>query len=262
MPVRARRGITLMELLVALLLLALVGLAAGRLLLVQRRSASALLARDQVRRTLDQAAGWISTELAEAGKGDSAPDLLGLAADSLTYRAWRMAGVACLVAWNEVRIRRDLLTQWRMPQSGRDSLAVFLAHDSFPGRDTWVTAAVKSVSEADCSGRPALRLETQLDPARLTGLAQFLPVRTFEVMQLRLYRSSGDWWLGARSVSAGEGVQPLTGPFAPGGMELRYRDTSGLETLQPENVERLQLSLTPAGYLDSSRVFISPRNLP
>lgn len=262
MPVRSRRGVTLVELLIALILMALLGLAAVRLLIVQRRSASALLAGDQVRRTLDQAAGWISAELAEAGKGDSNSDLLHLGRDSLTYRAWRMTGVACLVAGDEVRIRRDLLSLWRMPQPGRDSLMLFMDHDSFPGSDGWVTAPVNGVSESDCAGQPAIRLVTQLDPAGLSSLPPLVPVRSFEVMQLRLYRSSGEWWLGARSVSAGEGTQPLAGPFAERGVELSYWDTLGLETLQPENVERLQLSLTPAGNLDSSRIFISPRNLP
>jgi hypothetical protein len=262
MPLKSRRGITLIDLLIALILVALLGLAMTRLLLVQRRSAGALLAGDEARRTLEQGAGWISAELAEVGKGDSNSDLLRLGRDSLTYRAWRMTGIACLVAGNEVRLRRDLLALWRMPQPGRDSLMLFMANDSFPGDGAWVTAPLNGVSESDCAGRPALRLVTQLDPARLPGMAQLVPVRSFEVMQLRLYRSSGEWWLGARSVSAGEGVQPLAGPFADRGIGLSYRDTLGLETVQPENVERLQLSLTPAGYLDSTRVSIAPRNLP
>lgn len=262
MPLKSRRGITLIELLVALILTALLGLAMTRLLLVQRRSAGALIAGDEARRTLEQAAGWISTELAEVGKGDSNPDLLQLAGDSLTYRAWRMTGVACFVAPNEVRLRRDLLSLWRMPQPGRDSLVLFLGNVSFPGSDTWVTAPVNAVAESNCAGRPAVRVVTQLDPARLAGLGDLVPVRSFEVMQLRLYRSLGEWWLGARSVSAGEGIQPLAGPFAAGGIQLSYLDTLGLETVLPENVERLQVSLTPAGYLDSSRVLIAPRNLP
>jgi hypothetical protein len=150
---------------------------------------------------------------------------------------------------------------WRTPQPGRDSLVVLLGADSVPWNDVWTTVPIDAVTASDCAGRPALALATRIEPGLLAGIAPMVPVRSFELMQLRLYRSMGEWWLGARSVSAGEGTQPLAGPFADRGLRLRYVDTTGAETLSPTGVERLQLSLTPAGYLDSSRVFLAPRNL-
>lgn len=262
MPVKSRGGITLVELLVALILTALLGLAMTRLLVSQRRGSTALLLSDEARRTVDQAAGWISAELAEVGKGDSNSDLFLLGGDSLIYRGWRLTGIACQVTPDEVRVRRDLLSMWRMPQAGRDSLMLFLARDSFPGNGAWVAAPVNGVSQSDCAGRSALRIVTQIDSAKLPGFPELVPVRGFEVMEFRLYRSTGDWWLGARSVSAGEGLQPLVGPFEGRGLAVSYHDSLGRVTMLPQNVERLQLSLTPRGYPDSIRVVISPRNLP
>lgn len=262
MPLKSRQGITLIDLLLALVVTALLGIAISRLLVGQRRGATALQARDDARRTMDQTAAWITSELIEVGKGDSAPDLLRIAPESVTYRAWRMGGITCLVSGTEVRIRRDHLSSWRTLQPGRDSLMLLASDDSLPGRDRWVAAGIATVGESDCGGRAALRIQTSLDSAVLAGLPPLVPVRGFEVMQLRLYSSGGEWWLGARSVSAGEGIQPLAGPFASAGLRLSYWDSAGVETTQPEEVQRLRLSLTPQGYLDSAQLFLGPRNLP
>jgi hypothetical protein len=80
-------------------------------------------------------------------------------------------------------------------------------------------------------------------------------------MQLRLYLSLGQWWLGARSESAGEGVQPLAGPLEERGLELRYLDQRGGEVSEPGLVGRLQLMVAPAGHRDSARLLMLPRNL-
>lgn len=261
MPVRPRRGFTLIELLVSLILLGLVGLAAGRLLIGQRRAASALLAGDLARRTTDQASAWIASELSEAGRGDSATDLLGLGPDWLTYRGWRLAGLACLVTESEVRIARTRVSGWRMPQPGRDSLFLYLGQDSIPGSGAWSVLPLLGVGAANCGGAPALSLTTRIDARLLEGLPPLVPVRTFEVMQLRLYRSLGEWWLGARSVSGGEGVQPLTGPLEERGLELKYLDQSGSEVSLPGLVSRLQIMIAPAGVRDSAWFLIQPRNL-
>jgi hypothetical protein len=165
------------------------------------------------------------------------------------------------VATNEVRIRRDQQTLWRIPQAGRDSLLLFLTTDSAPGHGTWAALAISSVSGSSCAGHPALRLGTDIDASRLTGLPLIVPVRTFEIMQLRLYRSQGDWWLGARSESAGEAIQPVTGPFSPRGLRLTYYDSAGQEVADPALVRQVELRLFPARPGDSARVKVQPRNL-
>ena len=261
MPLTPRAGITLVELLVALVLLGLLGTTTGRLLLSQRRSAGALLAGDLARRTSDQASGWIASELAEVGRADGNTDLLRLGSDSLSYRAWRLAGLACLVTETEVRIARYRATMWRGPQPGRDSLFLFLVRDSMPGSGVWVALPILAVGESRCAGRPALSLATRIETASLAGLPPLVPARTFEVMQLRLYRSLGEWWLGARSESAGEGLQPLAGPLERQGVQLSYRDANGGEVSQPGLVGWLQLMIAPAGHGDSARLLVRPRNL-
>ncbi len=262
MSLMLRRGVTLVELLIGLVLVGLLGAALTRLLLGQRRAATALVEVDNARRTIDQSASWIESELAEAGKGDGNPDLLSLASDSLTYRGWRLNGVACLVTSSEIRVERALQSSWRMLQAGRDSLMVYLTSDSFVPAGRWVTAPIFALSQSDCAGIPALRVKTQLDSSELSGISPLAPVRAFEVMQMRFYQSSGDWWLGARSVSGGEGIQPVAGPFSGSAARLAFFDSSGVATMQPGGVERLRLALTPKGYLDSASILLAPRNLP
>jgi len=260
MPLTARRGFTLLELLIALILLGVIGAAVGRALISQRRAAMAMLDHEQDQRILDQAAGWIGAELADLGRADAIADLLRVADDSLSYRAFRSVGLACLVAPGEVRIRLDLLSQWRMPQPGRDSLQLFLGRDSFPGGGGWTGAPITSVGASTCDGLPALRLGTTIGAALVAGLPVLVPARTFEVMQLRRYRSQGEWWLGARSETAGEVIQPVTGPLAPQGLRLTYRDSQGVEVLIPDLVRQVQVDLTPARQTDSVRLLVLPRN--
>jgi hypothetical protein len=261
MSLTTRRGLTLVDLLVALVLFGLLGTAVTRALIGQRRATGILLERDQAYGTLDQASAWLAAELAEVGRADGATDLLRLGVDSMSYRAFRSAGLACLVATDQVRIRRDQQSLWRTPQPGRDSLLLFLSADSAPGHGTWAALAISSVSGSSCAGQPALRLGTDIDASRLTGLPPLVPVRTFEIMQLRLYRSQGEWWLGARSESAGEAIQPVTGPLSPQGLRLTYRDAMGREVAEPALVRQLELRLSPARPGDSARVKLQPRNL-
>lgn len=256
----SRQGFTLVELLVSLVLVALLGALVTRLLLQQQRSASRLSAIDGQREVVAQAVTWVGAELLETGLIQPAGDLLAASPDSLVYRGWRAAGLACLVAPTEIRIRRDLLSSWRAPQPGRDSLALYLTADSSSPAG-WRILPVLAVSPATCGARPAIRVETLITRPLPATLPALTPVRTFEVMVLRFYRSRGEWWLGARSLSGGEGLQPVTGPFDAGGVGLRYSTAGGRPTARPDSIRRVELLLTPAGGALTRQLF-APRNFP
>jgi hypothetical protein len=70
------------------------------------------------------------------------------------------------------------------------------------------------------------------------------PVRFYEIMQLKLYRSEGNSWLGARSVSAGEAIQPILGPLTDGdGFRLEYLDALGTTTHDVNSVQSIRITL-------------------
>jgi hypothetical protein len=247
------RGSTLIELVIAVVLLGLLGVTVGRLLIAQVRVAGSLFSREVAQRTLDEAGGWLSTELSEIGRDSSSTDLRRLGADSLSYRGYRASGLACQVSPSEVRIDRSHQSLWRLPQPGRDSVAVFLSGG-------WRAAPLHGVATALCGATPALSLSTELDTGLVASAHGMVPVRTFESMQVRLYRSQGEWWLGGRSESTGEAIQPVTGPLESGGLQFRYHDSAGAAALAPQSVRRLRILLSPTTRRDSTWVLVYPRN--
>ena len=260
----ARRGLTLAELLVALVLLGLLGAVMARALLRYQQTAHRALVREAARRTLEQAAIWLTAELGELGHDSGGADLYRIAAESITYRGPRSAGLGCVVPPDEVRLLLDRSSGWRQPQAGRDSMLLF-AESNLPGQgDGWLALPITATGLSECAGRPAIRLTTRFPPGRSlpADSAWLHPVRIFEVMQAKLYRSQGDWWLGARSESAGEGVQPLAGPLTPAGLRLVYHDSAGGPATLPRDVRQIALHVRAAGaVVESVTVTLRPRNL-
>jgi hypothetical protein len=141
-----------------------------------------------------------------------------------------------------LRIARTGFTGHRDPQPGRDSLYVLVAGD---GAGTWRAVPIVGVSTAaECPGMgPGISLAIPSTDA-VAGLESGTPVRITEVMELRLYQSEGKSWLGARSVSAGEAIQPLVGPLADGnGFSLEFRNGSGDPTLDLTRIRGIRAVL-------------------
>jgi hypothetical protein len=92
--------------------------------------------------------------------------------------------------------------------------------------------------------------------ASVAGLEAGTPVRIAEVMELRLYESEGQSWLGARSVSSGEAIQPLVGPLTDGsGFRLDYLDATGTPTADRTSIKSIRIALrgtTGGGGADNS----------
>lgn len=268
MPVS--RGVTLAELLLALVLLGLVGALVTRTALQAERVARSHEERTRLHAGLDAAAGFLRAELADLGPGD----LAQIAPESLRYRATRGVGVTCLVATNEVRLVRASLRADRLPQAGRDSLWLPLAADDPRQPDTGgVYLPIMSVGNATCGGAAALALGTLIDTLAhpLAALPPGIGLRLFEVMQARLYTSLGSGWLGARSVTAGEVIQPLAGPFTLAASRFAGWDSAGVPTLAAPLVRSLGAVLAgtrgnwPASagsVTESTTILLAPANLP
>ncbi len=268
MPVR--RGFTLAELLVALVLLGLVGVLLTRTGLQAERVARSHEERTRLHAGFDAAAGFLRAELADLGPGD----LAQAAPESLRYRATRGVGTTCQVRADEVRLLRGSLRADRSPQPGRDSLWLPLAPDDPRQADTaGVILPITSITASACGGVTALALGTAIDTLAhpLHGLPAGVGLRFFEVMQVRFYTSLGSGWLGARSVSAGEVIQPLAGPFTPGGSRFAGWDSAGVPTLAAAQVRSLGAILSgsrshwPAAsgaVVESTAIRVAPANLP
>lgn len=242
MPVSSRRGFTLPDLLTGLLLLGLIATIGVRTTLVYGRLLSGQRERSGLQGAFTTSFTLLAEDLSDVAPGD----LRQISPDLLEYRAFRSSGLACDVSATEVRVLLERFSGTRLPQAGRDSLLIYVGRVS-PQDSTgeWLPAPVLAVGRSACGGRPAYRLTTAIDSASLrTGtLSLLVPVRTFEVVQARVYASLGAWWLGIRSVSAGEMVQPVAGPLEQAGTQFRYLDSSGTVTLVPQDVRRVRFAL-------------------
>jgi hypothetical protein len=231
-----RGGFTLVESLVALVLTILVLTLVYRVLVEQQRTASLQAQRVLIQSNLRGAAAFISTELREVSTDSSNPDLVAFSAESVTYRATRGTGIACAVSPISVDLVGPLHGAFRRPQPGRDSLLVYVG--AGPGRE-WISGPVAGIVSLSCGGVSSVRLTTVLDSAAIAAATTgpLFPVRLFEIMQIKLYQSQGSHWLGARSVSAGEVIQPVLGPLDSNGLVLTFRDSVGALATRPFEVK-------------------------
>jgi hypothetical protein len=124
---------------------------------------------------------------------------------------------------------------------------VFIEERAAAGaEDIWVGLKIVGVaSGASCPGAlgPGISLTVPASPV-VSGLEVGTPVRITEVMELRLYESEGLSWLGARSVSSGEAIQPLVGPLtSESGFRLEYLDTAGRPTTDRTSIKSIRVAL-------------------
>lgn len=242
-----RRGVTLVELLVGLILFGLIGGVMLHATLAIQRTVRAHLSRLAAESALDTAMGFLVSELSSLGRDSAGSDLVQQAAESLSYRAERGTGLACQVTAGAVSVEIGRFVGARLPQPGRDSLLLYLGPDAALGMPgDWVAAPIVALQNGTCGSGPAWKLVTLIDTTRisLAGLPVWVPVRVFEVMQTRFYRASGATWLGARSVSAGEIIQPLAGPFTLARSGFILRDSAGSHTTITAATRQIEIGLS------------------
>ncbi len=245
-----RGGFTLIEMMVAVTVTWIVSAGIYNLLLGTQR-----LSQEQGHRVLLQSsvrAGSlvVMNELSElgtlAGGTLDQNDVQSMNVNSITYRATRGIGFLCHAPGPTVlRLARNSFSGHRDPQPGRDEAYLYRPGNSAgPVEDSWLRVRISTVATGpSCPGGHGPGITMNLS-ASLTELPEpGTPVRLSEVMELRLYQADGEWWLGARSVSSGESIQPLVGPLAPGGFRLEYMDVHGNGTIDSRAVRRIRFTL-------------------
>ena len=243
MNAATRRGFSLIELLVSMVLLAVVASSVTTVTLSAVRTADRSRERARQQGILREVVSVVEREV-----GDISPsrDIGGFAAESITYRGARGSGYTCGVDGASVVVGDADYRAWRLPDSARDSLLVFLPGDSVAASATWVITPLHAPpTRGRCrDGSPGLRLS--VDAAVVAGAAiADLPLRAFEWMRLKLYESGGSWWVGARSLRPGDVIQPIAGPLAVRGLSLSLLDGAA-RAAAPANATLLQVRLMAA----------------
>lgn len=283
---RSRLGLTLIELLVSVVILGVIGAVTYKFLANTQRVTRSQSELVNLQSNIRTGVLVVPTELREIGVGPAGSDIVSMNGTGIEYRAARGLGFTCQVTAAEIRIVNTTSSPYfglRSIVPGRDSLFVFVeGNTGISSDDVWARLAITSVDPAStCGPDPAIAIGvaglTAL-PGGVGALDVGGPVRPFEVMELRLYSSSGKFWLGARSVSGGElSLQPVLGPLTSNGLELAYFNAAGNPTANRNQVRSIRVAIRgvtdqltrgpagtgPTGYVQDSLITtVSLRNAP
>lgn len=248
---RQHRGFTLVEILIALVIMGLVTGALFQLLTNTQRLSRAQAEQVDLQSNVRAGSLVVPNELRElntvVGGGADQNDILVANPDEIRYRAVRGFYLLCEPTTStQVRVLASSLGAYRNPQAGRDSMYVFIEGDPDKEQDdVWLRAAITGVASGNaCPGGAASITLTTPANAALAAQAVGTPVRVFEVMEVKLYQPDGRSWLGARSVSANEVIQPLLGPLTDGtGFQLQYFDANGAATANLTAIKSIQVTV-------------------
>jgi prepilin-type N-terminal cleavage/methylation domain-containing protein len=255
-----RRGFTLVELLIAMVLLGIVSMGIYRVLVNNQRVYQQQTQRIDLQQNIRAAVNILPAEFRELAASDT--DITVMTATSLQIRAMRWLAFVCTPPVTGAGLGNVTLTV----RGGAPGLEMFygsrgldLTKDSlliyYDGRpttrndDAWALARPVANAPLNClDGRPGMQIT--LNQLLLRGAPNLpgsiplgAPVRGFERVTYQLYQPAGDtsWYIGFQP--SGGTMQPLIGPVLPGGLNFAYYDSLGVVTAAPTRVARIDITV-------------------
>ena len=281
---RARRGFTLIELIISLVISGVILGAAYKLLLANQRFYRSQSVINDVQTNVREAALILSGEMREISAVGG--DLQQMTDTAVTINAMRALGIICSVPdliLGRIVVNNAALFKYRNIDPSRDSVFIFregLANRS--SDDRWLRGKVSGTAAVNCAdGTAGTRIAmtglagglfTQMDSVTIGA-----PVRAFETVNYRLYDAgSGIWWLGIRNYVSGAWTttSPVAGPMRPNdGVKFAYYDSTGTATVTAALVRSIGISVrglssssiqsaghATGAYSDSLTVRVAVRN--
>ena len=246
-----RRGFTLVEVLLALVIMGVVSGAIYRLLNTNQRLALAQAEQVSLQSNVRTGSLIVPSELRELntwqGGGADRNDVIVAQPNNVTYRAGRGLGFLCQNAAagaTQLILAQSNWTGLRAPDAARDDLHLFIDGDPYDDNDdSWSQLNLTGVAAGNACGGAQPLSWTLTVPAIPAAVPANTPVRLFEVMQLQLYAdAAGEWWLGARSVVDAAPV-PMLGPLTNNGFVLQYLDSTGVATADLTAINSVRLTV-------------------
>jgi prepilin-type N-terminal cleavage/methylation domain-containing protein len=274
-----RRGMTLVELLVTMILVAIIGSAMTRVLVKQQQYYRDAAATADAKRELRLGATVLPAELRSISS--SGGDVLVMSESEITMRAYIGSSIVCerTAAGDRFWVpptdlaHQTLTTFVSRPEVG-DTIFVFNENDLRGAEDDqWEKRVIASLdnSLAGCAGAPftdpafdvgKARIRYHMNTALPDSVKTGAVVRFSRPVRYKIYQeSSGTWYLGRQEYRSGawQSLSPLAGPYRPfasgdanpSGLQFRYFDTLGVRITnmaQTSSVARVDVYLrTNAG---------------
>lgn len=248
-----RRGFTLVEVLLALVIMGVVTGAIYRLLNTNQRLSLAQAEQVSLQSNVRTGSLIVPSELRELNtwQGGTADqnDITNPQASNVEYRAGRGMGFLCQDAAagaTQLIVAQSNWTGLRDPDAARDDLHIFVDGDPNDySDDAWsqLDLTAVAVSGNACGGDPGYVLTLSGGTPIPANVIVNTPVRFFELMKLELYADGGEWWLGIRSVNVEPNPVPVLGPLTAGGFALEYLDSTGVATADPTAIKSVRLTV-------------------
>jgi len=248
-----RRGFTLVELLIGLVLIGIVSAGIYRVLVNNQRIYQAQTQRIEMLQNIRAGAAILPAEFRELSASED--DITAMTATSIQIRGMRQLAFLCAtpvlgVGSPILAIRQTPLYGLRAFDANRDSIFVYYeGDDATRFDDGWVRGRITQVAPGVClDASPAWLLTTSLffdaglGQTSVTGnIRSGSPLRGFEPVTYRLYTSDGRSYIGLQEGSSA--IQPLIGPLTSNGLALAYFDSTGAPTSTPDRVALIQMTL-------------------
>jgi len=261
---RARRGFTMVELLVAMVLLGLVSAALYRVLVNNQRLYMAQTQRIDLSQNIRAAANILPAELREIDAADG--DIIAMAPDRLEIRAMRWLGFTCVApvmggGLNGITmvirggdVGQPLFYGARGMNIVSDTMLIYYdGNQTTRNDDYWARGTFTGVAPVvqDCPGLPVQTGRLVTFNLNLLGLGVNAagaipvgaPVRGYEHVIYQLYKPAGDtsYYIGFQP--AGGTMQPLVGPVLTNGLTFQYFAADGSVTAVKSQVARVDITV-------------------
>ncbi|MBY0488450.1 MAG: prepilin-type N-terminal cleavage/methylation domain-containing protein [Gemmatimonadaceae bacterium] len=296
---RSRRGFTLPELMVTIVILGLLGTAVADMMLKQQRFYQRTNEEMLVRRNLRKALAMLPTEL----QGVSTPggDISAFSTSAITFHSILGSSLVCAKGSSTqidvppVNTARTTTSSWYTLPAVGDTLYALRNDSSGVDGDYWSAHRITAVASSSAYRPTATYTDATLDAGKLRyrfTVTPALPDSVVPGSALRFVRSarysltqatSGNWYINRTEQVGGawQASVPVAGPFvAPGlngsgGMVFAYYDSTGAVTATAARIARVDvvlralggsssgtsgLGVSSAGVRDSMSIGIAIRN--
>jgi len=260
----ARRGFTMVELLIALLLLGLVSAALYRVLVNNQRLYMAQTQRIDLSQNIRAASNILPAELREIDAADG--DIVAMSPTRLEIRAMRWIGFLCTApvlggGLNGLTMiirggapGLPLFYGARGINVVSDTMLIYYDGDQTTRADDyWARGEFTGVAPAvaNCPGLPLQTGRLVTFNLKLLGLGLNAPgaipvgapVRGYEHVIYQLYQPAGDTSYYVGFQPAAGAMQPLFGPVLTNGLTFQYYDVNGAITAVKSAVARVDITV-------------------